>query len=191
MSSVRLYLDYVDPGSYLMEVRVARVTGEECVAVERIPWEVRAPPTRLIDPDDPAWRDHWERRADEARREGLELVRPTLVPWTRKAHELGLHAREKGCFDRIHIALLRAVHEQGRDVGRVDVLVELARECGLDASESKAVLDVDRHTEAVVALRVEAVALGVSGVPTLVRVGDGARLEGVHDTEVIRDFLAA
>lgn len=187
MLQVRLYLDYIDPGSFLMDRRTGAVEKDLEITVERLPWEVRRPPESLLDADDPAWRRYWGDMAAQAREDGFVLSAPALVPWTRKAHELALHAREKGCFDRVHRALLDAFHLEGRDLGRVDVLVALGQAAGLEHTETKAVLDVDRYAEALAEVRSAGARSGVRGVPTLV-CGD-AVLEGVRSEEEIRAFL--
>jgi protein disulfide-isomerase len=74
-------------------------------------------------------------------------------------------------------------------VGRVDVLVELAEDAGLDRSETRAVLDVDRYTDEVVRLREAAASQGVVGVPTMVCAG--RLLEGVRTPDEIRAWLDA
>jgi predicted DsbA family dithiol-disulfide isomerase len=183
----RFYFDYVDPGSYLMDLRVERAAAQAGSPVEREPFELRPPPGELVDPDDPAWLAYWEDMAAALRIEGIPVRRPDLVPWTRKAHELVLHAREKGDGSGVHRALFRRFLEESADIGRVDVLLEVATRAGLDVTETKAVLDVDRHAERVERGRREALARGVRGVPTLAL---GERiLEGVHDHDVIRAFL--
>lgn len=155
--------------------------------MERVPFEVRPPPEPLIDPGGDAWGRYWAAMALEAGEEGLELSTPTRVPWTRKAHELGLHAKDKGRFEEVHEALFGCLLTEGRDLGRVDVLVELARACGLDPGETKAALDVDRYTAELEGLRSRGEAEGVRGVPTLVF---GERvLEGVPSTSELDAFL--
>jgi len=187
MLQARLYLDYIDPGSFLMDRRLSALEGAADLSVERLAWEVRRPPEPLLDARDPAWTEYWSEMDRHARGEGLALRAPELVPWTRKAHELALHAREKGCFDKVHRALMDAFHLEGADLGRVDVLVALGAAAGLDPSETKAVLDVDRHAETLAMVRSEAAGAGVRGVPSLVC--GGALLEGVHSTDDIAGFL--
>jgi len=188
MIRARLYLDYVDPGSWLMDRRLCVVGREFETQVERLPFEIRPPPDRQLDPADPAWRAYWSGMADAARRDGMELRLPDRVPWTRKAHELALHAREQDRLDAVHEGLYRAFLGEGLDLGRVDVLVELARSAGLDPGETKAVLDVDRHAETVERIRSEALEAGIRGVPTITM--GGRRLEGIHPSEAIEAFLA-
>ena len=187
MIQVRLYLDYIDPGSFLMDRRTGAVERDLEITVERLPWEVRRPPEPLLDAGDPAWVQYWQEMAAQGRQMGLEMVAPALVPWTRKAHELALPAREKGCFDSVHRALMNAFHLEGVDLGRVDVLVELGKAAGLERTETKAVLDVDRHAEVLAEVRSGGARSGVRGVPTMV-CGD-AVLEGVRTEVEIRDFL--
>lgn len=187
MTTVRLFFDYIDPGSFLLDLRLERAAGERGVSVERVPFEVRPPPEAPIDPGADAWSRYWASMVEEAVDEGLELREPVRLPWTRKAHELGLQGREKGRFEEVHRALFRAFLSEGRDLGRVDVLVELAGQCGLDPGETKAALDVDRHTGELERLRVAGEAEGVRGVPTLL--AGGRSLAGVPSREELEAFL--
>ncbi len=187
MATARLYFDYIDPGSLLLERRLLRAAGGRGITVERVPFEVRPPPESLIDPGSEGWGRYWSAMVEEAREEGLGLRTPDRVPWTRKAHELGLHAKENGRFEEVHATLFQGFLEDGRDLGRVDVLVELARQSGLDPGETKAALDVDRHTAELERLRSTGEAEGVRGVPTLV-FGDRV-LEGVPSNSELNAFL--
>ena len=87
----------------------------------------------------------------------------------------------------MHEAVFSAHFMEGADIGRVDVLVAAAHKVGLDRSESKAVLDIDKHRDHVVDLRREAEAEGIKRVPTL-RSGD-ASLEGPSSMGALRHFL--
>jgi predicted DsbA family dithiol-disulfide isomerase len=185
--SPRLFYDYIDPLSLLLEHDVLALESEEWTSVARHPLELRAPPAALIDPRDPLWQRRWDEAARLAGERGIALHRPALVPWSRKAHELALHAREKDLFAQIHAALYQAHLIEGRDIGRVDVLVELAEKVGLDPQEARIVLGVDRHAATLDGLRGEAERLGVRGVPTLLVAGE--RIEGVLPREALRALL--
>lgn len=187
MATARLYFDYIDPGSLLLERRLSRAGAARGISVERMPFEVRPPPEPLIDPGSDTWGLYWAGMLQEAVDEGLELTTPTRVPWTRKAHELALHSKEKGRYEAVHTALFRGLLEKGLDLGRVDVLVELARECGLDPGETKAALDVDRYTAELERLRRVGTMEGVRGVPTLVF--EDRVLEGVPSIAELDAFL--
>lgn len=177
---IRLYFDYVDPLAWPAE-RLALEVERRGLSVERAPLELRPPPAPPLDPADPAL---VARRGEAAARHAGDVgPEPARVPWTRKAHELGMLAREKGAFPRVHTALLTAHLSRALDIGRVDVLVQIATEEGLDPTESKAVLDVDRHAEAVERIREHAFELGVRAVPTFVV---GTRIfEGLPDPDAL------
>ena len=186
--TLQFYFDYVDPACLLLEHRLRSLArgGRFVLSVE--PFEVAVPPAPLVDPGRPEIVQHWEEMEKEAERLGLELERPWIIPWTRKAHELALFGKSKGCFREIHDTLFRAYLVEGLDIGRVDILVSLARRHRLDESETKAVLDVDQEAETVTAKRQEALEQGVSRTPTLF--WHGQQLRGYPDEKRLRDFLA-
>lgn len=180
--------DYLDPLSYLVDLELEGLAAESGFpAIERLPLELRVPPAPMLDPDDPEWTSRWQEATAVAAPSGMALVTPPLVPWTRKAHELVLHARAKGKGAEAHQAVFRAVFRDGRDIGRVDVLVDLARALSLDAMETKAVLDVDRYTHEVTELGARARDAGATRPPVLV---SGAKtLQGFHNRDALRTFL--
>lgn len=173
IDSVRVYLDFVDPMSYVLHRRIHRILedaqarGGTVPEVVLLPFELRVPPQPLIAPDEPPWLERWA-MAREMEDAFLPDQRPRLIPWTRKAHELCAHARERKAHDRVHSALFDAHLTRGMDIGRVDVLVGIAHEAGLDPSESKAVLDVDRFAERIWSVRRSALEIGVTEPATLV-----------------------
>ena len=185
---LRLYFDYIDPASYLLESRLRKVEGATTFTLVPEPFELSPPPSPLLDPNGEEGAELWKGMEEEGTRLGIELGRPWIVPWSRKAHELARQAHGKGCFREIHDALFRAYLSQGLDIGRVDVLVDLARQLGLDPTETKAALDVDLHGEAVVKGRKEALEVGIERPPTLL--WQGRLLEGYPEETVLREFLA-
>ena len=185
---LQLFFDYVDPACFLLEHRLRALAGKASFTLLLEPFEVSVPPTPLLDPERPEILRHWEEMMQEGTRLGLGLTRPWIIPWTRKAHELALSAKGKGCFQEIHDTLFRAYLVEGLDIGRVDILVSLAGKQGLDASETKAVLDIDQYLEAVEAKRQEARDRGVTQTPTLIWMGQ--QLSGYPDDATLREFLA-
>ena len=185
-AQVVFYFDYIDPGSYVTNAQLTRLLSAE-VAVARHPFELRAPPEDLVDPRHPGWTAYRQSVAELAAELELSLASPHFMPWTRKAHELRLHAAEKGLEGPVHDALFKARFQDGADIGRVDVLVELAVGLGLDLTETKAVLDVDRHADRVAELGRQAESAGVERTPT-VKVGSES-LEGPSPIDDLRRLL--
>ena len=172
------HFDFVDPGS-----RLAAHLIDEAGVADAVEWrgfELRPPPRPLIDPTAPDWQTYHARTIEFARGFGVPMATPQLVPWTRKAHELAEFAREGDCDHTVRRALFEAHFVDLTDIGRIDLLVEIAHRAGLDRTEAKAVLDVDRYTDAVLGQRAAARTQGVTLVPALV--AGGRRLEGLATT---------
>jgi predicted DsbA family dithiol-disulfide isomerase len=175
----RFYFDFVDPLSYLLELELRAIERSVPIRAERLGFELVPPPAPLSALDDPRWAARWAEARPAAAAAGVLLDPPRLVPWTRKAHELHLHAHEHGKADEVRFAIFTAYFGRGEDIGRVDRLVEIAVALGLDAAAARTVLGVDRHEEDVVAARGAAAAAGVSDVPAILVPGGPVR--GFHN----------
>lgn len=179
------FFDFVDPAS-----RLACHMIEEAGAAHAVQWrglELRPPPLPLIDPGDPAWRARQDRASTHAGGLGLPIETAEFVPWTRKAHELAEFARERDCYHGVRRALFEAHFVDRIDVGRIDLLVEIAHRSGLDRGEARVALDVDRYAGVILGHRAEARELGVMEVPALV--DGGRRLQGVATPEAFDGWV--
>lgn len=87
---------------------------------------------------------------------------------TVKSHELLHFAKERGLQLEMKERLLRAYFTEGRHVGRVGDLADLAAEVGLDRAEVVAALEAGDYTAAVKADQAQAAAYGIQGVPFFV-----------------------
>ena len=107
------------------------------------------------------------RIAEEAEGEGLafrfDLIERT--PNTLLAHRLMEYAFPLGVQHEMSEALFQAYFQQGRDVGRVDELVIIAAEVGLDAALVEEFLISDAAKDEVLKQLARAPELGISGVP--------------------------
>jgi predicted DsbA family dithiol-disulfide isomerase len=87
---------------------------------------------------------------------------------TLKAHELLHFAKEQGLQAEMKERLLSAYFVEGRHIGRIDDLVDIAGEVGLDAGAAREALDSGRFADAVAADIAQAQAYGIQGVPFFV-----------------------
>jgi predicted DsbA family dithiol-disulfide isomerase len=87
---------------------------------------------------------------------------------TVKAHELLHFAKAAGVQHAMEERLMSAYFTEGKHVGRVEDLVELAAEVGLDPEDTRAALESSRHLADVRADQAQAAAYGISGVPFFV-----------------------
>ncbi|MTD14755.1 thioredoxin domain-containing protein [Nakamurella sp. YIM 132087] len=87
---------------------------------------------------------------------------------TVKAHQLLHLAKAHGLQLEMKERLLKAYFEQGRHVGHVEDLADLAVEVGLDRDEVVRELTADTYLDAVHADQAQARAYGINGVPFFV-----------------------
>lgn len=85
---------------------------------------------------------------------------------SRLAQELAKWAESKGKADEIHDTLFRAYFVDTKNIGKSDVLVEIARKIGLPADEAIEALVSRSFKEAVDSDWKRCAALGVTAVPT-------------------------
>jgi predicted DsbA family dithiol-disulfide isomerase len=166
-----LFADYVCPFCYLAEPAVARLERETGVAVERAAYELRPPGTMLPALDGSWMREAWHRSVEPlARALDVPIAYPRLMTRTRKAHEAVAHARtqEQAAGAAMHDAVYRAYWLDGRDIGRIDVLVEIGVAAGLDGAALRVALDIDQCAAAVEADAARGARLGLRGVPAYV-----------------------
>ncbi|WP_438352879.1 DsbA family oxidoreductase [Microbacterium sp. CJ88] len=87
---------------------------------------------------------------------------------TVKAHELLHFAKAQGRQLEMAERLMSAYFSEGRHVGRVDDLVALATDAGLDADATREALETERYLPHVRADQEQAAAYGINGVPFFV-----------------------
>lgn len=107
---------------------------------------------------------------------------------TLAAHELLHHAKAHGKQLEMKERLLEAYFEQGRHVGRVQELADLAAEVGLDRAEVVAALEDGRYADDVQADIDQARAYGINGVPFFV-VDGRYGVSGAQDPAVFVQVL--
>ena len=177
---ITVFSDYVCPFCYLEEPDLARVreTFGDMVGVDWRAYELRPHPIPTLDPDGEYLHRVWNASVyPMARSLGTTLRLPPVQPRSRKALEAAELARERGRYDAMHNALFRAFLEEGRDIGDVEVLLDIGGSVGLDREELRVALDEGRYTEKVVADERLAARLGVDSVPTMFVTREGASLE--------------
>ncbi len=115
--------------------------------------------------------------------EGLQFNERTHTYNSRLAQELA-----KG-FDNVRDALYRAYFVEGKYIGNVDVLVEIAQSVGIPGEDARGVLRDRTFKAAVDADWDLAHRYGITGVPTFV--AGGRKLVGAHPYDVLERFVIA
>jgi len=107
---------------------------------------------------------------------------------TVKAHELIHYAKAQGRQIDMKERLLKAYFVEGRHVGRIEDLADLAAEIGLDRAEVVQALESEQYLGDVHADQAQAVAYGIQGVPFFVLEGKYG-ISGAQDPTVFESAL--
>ena len=125
-----------------------------------------------------------------ARTAGLEYDYDALQHTnTLKAHELLHYAKERGLQLEMKERLLSAYFVEGRHVGRVEDLADLAAEVGLDRGDVVRSLEASEYSDSVRVDMVQARQYGINGVPFFVIDGRYG-ISGAQPPEVFVEVLS-
>lgn len=125
-----------------------------------------------------------------ARTAGLEYDYEALQHTnTLKAHELLHYAKERGLQLEMNERLLSAYFLEGRHVGRVEDLADLAADVGLDRDDVVRSLVTGEYSDSVRVDMVQARQYGINGVPFFV-IDSRYGISGAQPPEVFVEVLA-
>ncbi|PJF10874.1 DsbA family oxidoreductase [Pseudorhodobacter sp. MZDSW-24AT] len=131
-------------------------------------------------------------RVEQAAREaGLTIDFSTIrrMPNTLNAHRLIHWAGLEGRQTAIVSALFRAYWREGRDIGHIPTLVDIAEAAGMDRALTERLLATDEDSDALKARDIHARERGVTGVPCFI-IGNQYVVSGAQPPQVWADVIA-
>jgi predicted DsbA family dithiol-disulfide isomerase len=93
---------------------------------------------------------------------------PPIQPRTRLAHAIGKWAADNSGFAAYNYAVFKAFFQDGRDIGKLDILLQIVGELGLDPDELKSGTLPDSYLQQVILDEETAKKIGVRAVPAYV-----------------------
>lgn len=121
--------------------------------------------------------------------EGLPYGTRTHTYNSRLAQELGKWAETQEGGAAIHTPLYQAYFVEGRNIGDVEVLVDIAARAGLSAETARQVLEERLFSDMIDADWDKSRQYGVTGVPTFVAARQG--VVGAQPYEALEEFLTS
>jgi predicted DsbA family dithiol-disulfide isomerase len=119
---------------------------------------------------------------------GLEFSDYRLLSNTHIALQAAEFARDQDLFRPFHEGLFRAYFGRGQDIGRREVVAEVAEACGLVAADLLAAVEDRRYEERLSQTRHEARRWLLEGVPTFIVNGEH-KIVGAQPLDVFRSVL--
>ena len=166
MAMLLLFHDFISPFCRVGLDSATKAAEAAGAQLRLVPFELIPSPAEHSDSADAAIERERLDATPLAREHGLELSPPPLLPRTRKAHEAVAFASSTGQELAMAAALYDALWRDGADLGRLDVLVDVGAQVGLDRDALHVALGLDEHAEAVSEAQEAAERAGVTGVPT-------------------------
>ena len=114
----------------------------------------------------------------------VNMKRPSRTPNSLKALQSIVHARAAGKSAELRDALYVAYWEDGKDIGQLPVIREIAEATGIDWTALEEALRESRHMETVLREFQEGRDLGFNGIPAFV-IGD-VKFTGAQPMELFR-----
>ena len=120
---------------------------------------------------------------------GITFGNLTLLSNSHVALQASEFAKEHGLFNRFHEEIFRAYFNEGKDIGSLAVVIEVATAVGIDAEKLEKALEQGTYTDRLQEMRKQAEEYGVSAVPTFI-VNGTEKIVGVKSVEEFREVLA-
>ena len=183
MQRIRFYYDIVCPYSYMESRAVETAEDEGSVEVEWLPFELRPAPRPLLEPRGEHlrvdWTQHVYRRALER---GIEIHLPRYQPRSTLVLAACLWAADEGRLRPFKHALYEAFFCEGEDIATDSELRRAADLVDLDPDAAVAAAYSPERIARIAAIRTEAEAAGIRGVPSLLA-GSGEHHWGMGGLE--------
>jgi predicted DsbA family dithiol-disulfide isomerase len=103
-----------------------------------------------------------------AQDEGLDMSRPPFRSNSHLALVADLFARDAGKQEPFHTNMFKAYWQEHRNIGDREVVLDVARQSGLDAAALAQAIDDRRYEQELAGVCDECNRYGITGVPTFI-----------------------
>lgn len=135
---------------------------------------------------------NWERTYDNLRRLGapynIAFGTVTVLSNSRMVLEASEYARDQGKYDLFSEKVFQAYFTEAWDIGKIDVIQDLAAASGLDVEELQDVLHQGRYAPRLRAAQEAGRRYNVTGVPTFV-INEQQVIVGAQPLAVFRETI--
>lgn len=125
---------------------------------------------------------------ERAKELGLPFGDLKLLANSNYALQAAEYAREAGKLDEFHPAMMNAYFAETRNIGELSVIMEVAKEVGLDLLKLEEALVTDKYDETLMQDLAAAQQWGVSGTPTMI-IEDQYKVVGAQPLDVLDQFF--
>jgi predicted DsbA family dithiol-disulfide isomerase len=192
---MRIFSDYIWPYCYIGKGIVDKLKQEFEIIDEWLGFEIH--------PEFPAegmlWAERFPERDIHAMYDNLRLAGApygitfcdrTRTSNSRQALEAGEFARDQGKDHLFHDRIFKTFFEEGQDIGRLEVILQIGAEIGLNTGELAEALKDGRYLDRLEQVQAEARLKVIRSVPTFI-INGSERIVGAQPLNKFRAFLSA
>ena len=132
-------------------------------------FELRPHPVPTLDPNGEyltgIWQEHVYPLAEKM---GFTMKLPSVQPRTRLAHAAAKWAADHGKFNAFNHALFRAFFQDDHDIGKLEILMQIAEKIGLNPNDLESGSQMDFYVQKVLHDEEMALQANVRAVPAYV-----------------------
>ena len=185
---VVVYSDYVCPFCYIGYHRIEKLKEQYDLNIEWKPFELHPETPKEGFPIEklPFPREAFEiflanvkKLADE---DGLTIRSGGIMSNSRLALYISEYARKKGLFNQFHEIIMKKYWIEGKDIGNLSLLLELAESIGLNRDEILKFIETDEPAKILKVAMAELQNYMINGVPTFI-IGDSKIVIGAQPYE--------
>ena len=185
---VVVYSDYVCPFCYIGYHRIEKLKEQYGLDIEWKPFELHPETPKEGYPIEklPFPKEAFEmfianvkKLADE---DGLIIKSGGIMSNSRLALYISEYARKNGLFDQFHEIIMKKYWIEGKDIGDLSLLLDLAESIGLNRDEILRFIETDEPAKILKASMAELQSYMINGVPTFI-IGDSKIVIGAQPYE--------
>jgi len=119
---------------------------------------------------------------------GVEFGNIEVLSNSRLALMASEYARDVGRYDSFHQNIFHAYFTEGMDIGKLDVIADIARKSDLDEKETLDAVRDERYASRLNETRKEGELIGLTGIPLFI-IENKYQITGAQAMETFRHFL--
>ncbi|MCX8044400.1 MAG: DsbA family oxidoreductase [Desulfobacterota bacterium] len=191
---IKIFSDYICPFCFIGKGIIDSLKQEFPIIEEWLPFEIHpeTPPRGALLAEHLPHID-WDELYCQLRvtgaQYGIVFGDVRMLANSREALAASEYARDCGMHERMHQALFHAYFTECKNIGNRQVLLDLARDIGLDPKGLAAALDANSYQERLDRSAREAHRRGITGVPTFI-INGSISIVGAQPLDVFRTMLA-
>jgi predicted DsbA family dithiol-disulfide isomerase len=119
---------------------------------------------------------------------GIKFIKNNILSNSFMSLTAGEYAREKGKFHEFHEKIFKAYFTEEKDIGRIEVIIDIAEECGLNKEELVKSLNEGMYNNVIRDTQEKAHTYGINSAPTFI-IDDRIAIVGAQPLEAFREAL--